>query len=109
MSEPATEVKVDSSVTSPTAEQPKKKKDKKKPRKRSSKKALPKTKVIVRRLPPNIPEEIFHNSVKQWVNESTTGWQLFVPGKLSTRLVIIVQCCAHMTLPMELILTVPLQ
>jgi regulator of nonsense transcripts 3 len=87
MSEPATELKVDVGTTAPATEQPKKKKDKKKPRKRSSKKALPKTKVVVRRLPPNIPEEIFFNSVKAWVNESTTGWQLFVPGKLSSRLV----------------------
>ncbi|CAM0139898.1 unnamed protein product [Umbelopsis sp. WA50703] len=84
MSEPATELKVDVGTTAPATEQPKKKKDKKKPRKRSSKKALPKTKVVVRRLPPNIPEEIFFNSVKAWVNESTTGWQLFVPGKLSS-------------------------
>lgn len=83
MSDAAAEIKAESPVTA--TEQQKKKKEKKKPRKRGSKKNLPKTKVVVRRLPPNIPEDIFNKSVQQWINETTVDWQLFVPGKLSTR------------------------
>jgi regulator of nonsense transcripts 3 len=83
MSDTPAEIKDDNSIIA--AEQPKKKKEKKKPRKRGSKKALPKTKVVVRRLPPNIPPEIFNKSVQQWINDTTVDWQLFVPGKLSSR------------------------
>lgn len=83
----ADDIKDDSSVN--VTDQSRKKKEKKRPRKRSSKKTSPKTKVVVRRLPPNIPAEIFNNSVKNWVNDSTVDWQLFVPGKLSSRYVLL--------------------
>jgi regulator of nonsense transcripts 3 len=83
MSDAPADIKDDNSVVAP--EQSKKKKEKKKPRKRSGKKTSSKTKVVVRRLPPNIPQEVFSNSVKGWINEATIDWQLFVPGKLSSR------------------------
>lgn len=39
-------------------------------------------KVVVRRLPPNLPENIFWDSVAPWVNETTCMWKLFVQGKI---------------------------
>ena len=42
-------------------------------------------KIVVRRLPPNLPEEIFWQSVLPWVAEDTTTWKVFYPGKLRRR------------------------
>jgi regulator of nonsense transcripts 3 len=39
-------------------------------------------KIVVRRLPPNLPEDIFWQSVVPWVTEETTTWKAFYPGKL---------------------------
>lgn len=39
-------------------------------------------KTIVRRLPPNLPEDIFWQSVQPWVTEETTTWKVYYPGKL---------------------------
>ncbi|KAG9035305.1 hypothetical protein FRB95_011600 [Tulasnella sp. JGI-2019a] len=39
-------------------------------------------KVIVRGLPPNLPEAIFWQSVSTWVTDETTTWRSFCPGKL---------------------------
>lgn len=61
------------------------KKRSKKKSKRHQRKPTLKTKVIVRRLPPNLPEEIFFNSVKPWVSEDNVDYSLYVPGKLSKR------------------------
>ncbi|KAI8076536.1 Smg-4/UPF3 family-domain-containing protein [Gilbertella persicaria] len=60
----------------------KKKKPKKKSKKRTRKPTL-KTKVVVRRLPPNLPQDIFMNSVKPWVHEDNVDYSLYVAGKLS--------------------------
>ncbi|KAG8886021.1 hypothetical protein FRB98_001497 [Tulasnella sp. 332] len=38
-------------------------------------------KVVVRSLPPNLPEAIFWQSVEPWVTEETTLWKSFCPGK----------------------------
>lgn len=57
----------------------------KKKSKRHARKPTLKTKVIVRRLPPNLPEEIFFNSVKPWISEDNVDYSLYVPGKLSKR------------------------
>ncbi|RXK35178.1 hypothetical protein M231_07549 [Tremella mesenterica] len=38
------------------------------------------TKLVIRRLPPTLPEEIFWTSVSQWVNESCV-WRRYVKGK----------------------------
>jgi hypothetical protein len=68
----------------PTGDKPAKKRTKKK-LKRHPRKATLKTKVIVRRLPPNLPEKIFMDSVKPWISEETVDYSLYVPGKLSKR------------------------
>ena len=39
-------------------------------------------KTIVRRLPPNLPEPIFWESVQTWVTDDTVLWKEFYPGKL---------------------------
>ena len=44
-------------------------------------------KTVVRRLPPNLPEEIFWQSVAQWVSEETVSWKAYYPGKFKTRYV----------------------
>ncbi|ORY99078.1 Smg-4/UPF3 family-domain-containing protein [Syncephalastrum racemosum] len=62
----------------------KKKKDKaKKKAKRSSRKTAPKTKIVVRRLPPNLPEDVFMNAVKRWTSDEVVDYKLYLPGKLS--------------------------
>ncbi|KAI0060013.1 hypothetical protein BV25DRAFT_1004676 [Artomyces pyxidatus] len=43
-------------------------------------------KTVVRRLPPNLPEEIFWQSVHPWVTEETVLWKSFYPGKLRKKL-----------------------
>jgi len=42
-------------------------------------------KTVVRRLPPNLPEEIFWQSVQAWVTEDTITWKSYHPGKLRTK------------------------
>lgn len=41
-----------------------------------------KLKVVVRSLPPNLPEQVFWQSVTPWVHDGTTTWKTFCPGKL---------------------------
>lgn len=45
--------------------------------------APPKLKIVVRRLPANIPEEVFWSSTAQWVNDETAGWKVFRKGKVA--------------------------
>ncbi|KAJ3156983.1 hypothetical protein HDU89_002392 [Geranomyces variabilis] len=40
-----------------------------------------KTKIVIRRLPPNLPEEIFKGSVAQWLDDA--DWWTFVAGKVA--------------------------
>lgn len=42
-------------------------------------------KTIVRRLPPNLPEDIFWQSVQAWVTEDTVTWKVYYLGKASKR------------------------
>ncbi|KAI9464082.1 Smg-4/UPF3 family-domain-containing protein [Lactarius psammicola] len=42
-------------------------------------------KTIVRRLPPNLPEHIFWQSVQPWVTDDTALWKEFYPGKSRKR------------------------
>ncbi|KAJ3325801.1 hypothetical protein HDU76_013080 [Blyttiomyces sp. JEL0837] len=58
-------------------------KDKKKIRKRTRKpkEPQPRLKVVVRRLPPHLPENIFLDTVAQWTPE--TDWISYVQGKLA--------------------------
>ncbi len=65
----------------------KKEKEKEKEREKAERKAsLPqqneRLKTVVRRLPPNLPEEIFWNSVQSWVTDETAVWKIYCPGKL---------------------------
>ncbi|TBU43702.1 Smg-4/UPF3 family-domain-containing protein [Dichomitus squalens] len=43
-------------------------------------------KTIVRRLPPNLPEDIFWQSVGKWVTDETVTWKAYYQGKFKTRL-----------------------
>ncbi|KAJ7673548.1 Smg-4/UPF3 family-domain-containing protein, partial [Mycena rosella] len=43
-------------------------------------------KTVVRRLPPNLPEDVFWQSVHSWVSDETVAWKIFYPGKLRKRL-----------------------
>ncbi|KAJ6452531.1 Smg-4/UPF3 family-domain-containing protein [Mycena vitilis] len=43
-------------------------------------------KTVVRRLPPNLPEDVFWQSVQAWVSDETVTWKVFYPGKLRKRL-----------------------
>ncbi|KAK9670727.1 hypothetical protein K7432_017565, partial [Basidiobolus ranarum] len=69
---------------SPVA-QKKLKKPKRKPRTKKTNKRVegPKTKVIIRRLPPNLPEELFFKSIQPYITEENILWRLYVPGKIS--------------------------
>ncbi|PHZ16910.1 uncharacterized protein RHIMIDRAFT_188390, partial [Rhizopus microsporus ATCC 52813] len=53
----------------------------KKPKRHSRKPTL-KTKVVVRRLPPLLQEDVLMEAVKPWINEQTTDYSFFVPGKI---------------------------
>jgi regulator of nonsense transcripts 3 len=44
-----------------------------------------KLKVVVRRLPPHLPEAVFRESTKEWIHESTVDWFYYAPGKLHDR------------------------
>lgn len=42
-------------------------------------------KTVVRRLPPNLPEHIFWQSVQGWVTDDTVLWKEFYPGKVKKK------------------------
>ncbi|EGO26896.1 hypothetical protein SERLADRAFT_436716 [Serpula lacrymans var. lacrymans S7.9] len=43
-------------------------------------------KTVIRRLPPNLPEDVFWQSVQSWVTDDTTLWKMFYPGKVGKRI-----------------------
>ncbi|SRR6266550_7702540 len=45
-------------------------------------------KAVVRRLPPNLPEDVFWQSVQQWVSDETVTWKGFYPGKFKKKWVL---------------------
>jgi regulator of nonsense transcripts 3 len=47
--------------------------------------AAVKLKVVVRGLPPNLPEAVFKETTKEWINETAVDWSYYVPGKLHER------------------------
>jgi regulator of nonsense transcripts 3 len=51
----------------------------------SKEEKLDRLKTVVRRLPPNLPEEVFWQSVQTWVTEESVTWKAFYPGKLGKR------------------------
>jgi regulator of nonsense transcripts 3 len=42
-------------------------------------------KTVVRRLPPNLPEEVFWQSVQKWVSDETVTWKEYYGGKFRKR------------------------
>ena len=42
-------------------------------------------KTVVRRLPPNLPEEVFWQSVQKWVSDETTTWRESWQGQFRKR------------------------
>jgi len=62
-----------------------KEKDKDGPGDTSKEEKLDRLKTVVRRLPPNLPEEVFWQSVQTWVTEESVTWKAFYPGKLGKR------------------------
>ncbi|KAH7883063.1 Smg-4/UPF3 family-domain-containing protein [Phlebopus sp. FC_14] len=42
-------------------------------------------KTVVRRLPPNLPEEIFWQTVQTWVTDDTVSWKVYHQGKMRKR------------------------
>ncbi|KAF9261725.1 hypothetical protein L218DRAFT_869364 [Marasmius fiardii PR-910] len=64
-------------ITSPS----KSKKEKKEKEKSLPKNGLERLKIVVRRLPPNLPQDIFWQSVQNWVSEETVTWKSYHQGK----------------------------
>jgi regulator of nonsense transcripts 3 len=48
----------------------------------SSKTDAARTKIVIRRLPPALPEEIFWKSVETWVSDDTASWKQYVAGRV---------------------------
>jgi regulator of nonsense transcripts 3 len=71
---------------SPAKERDKSKgKDKDKEGDTSKEEKLDRLKTVVRRLPPNLPEDVFWQSVQTWVTEESVSWKVFYPGKVRKR------------------------
>lgn len=72
--------------SSPAKSKSKKVKEKEKDRDHE-RKQLPgeRLKIVVRRLPPNLPEDIFWQSVSNWVTDDTVMWKSYFPGKPKKR------------------------
>ncbi|KAG1761120.1 Smg-4/UPF3 family-domain-containing protein [Suillus occidentalis] len=47
--------------------------------------ATERLKTVVRRLPPNLPEEIFWQSVQTWVTDDSVTWKVYHAGKVRKR------------------------
>ncbi|TDL28001.1 hypothetical protein BD410DRAFT_781944 [Rickenella mellea] len=64
------------------ATKPKKSRSRKDPKVSQAAGQTERLKTVVRRLPPNLPEEIFWHSVQEWVTDETVTWKVFRPGKM---------------------------
>ena len=75
--------------TTAAGDSPKKSKSTKPPLKekkpQAAKPSNDRLKIVVRRLPANLPEEVFWQSVQQWVTDNTVSWKAFYGGKLKKR------------------------
>ena len=66
-----------------------KSKEKEREKKRGSQKSqTERLKIVVRRLPPNLPDEIFWQSVASWVTDETVSWKVYYRGKFRKRYVV---------------------
>lgn len=64
-------------------------KDRERERKEKEKQNPPgseRLKTVVRRLPPNLPEAVFWQSVEAWVTDQTVTWKAYYSGKFRKRL-----------------------
>jgi len=75
-----------SSTQSPT--KTKKEKEKERREKHAQHHSNERLKTVVRRLPPNLPEEIFWQTVQRWVSDETVTWKVYYPGKFKKQYVI---------------------
>ncbi|KAG1847816.1 Smg-4/UPF3 family-domain-containing protein [Suillus subalutaceus] len=71
------------SVAEPKRNQTKQKQ--KDPKPQAPPNATERLKTVVRRLPPNLPEEIFWQSVQTWVTDDSVTWRVYHAGKLRKR------------------------
>lgn len=77
------------STTATTTTSPaksKKEKDKERPEK-AAPHPSERLKTVVRRLPPNLPEEVFWQTVQKWVSDETATWKSYYSGKFKKRCV----------------------
>ena len=72
-------------LSKPFASPNSKGKAKEKRQRGDSKPQTERLKTVVRRLPPNLPEDVFWQSVQQWVTEDTAQWRAYYKGKFRTR------------------------
>lgn len=70
---------------STTDPKPPRKQKQDKPRSQPVPNGTERLKTVVRRLPPNLPEDIFWQSVQAWVTDDTVTWKSYHPGKLRTK------------------------
>ena len=69
---------------------PKKERERERERERKEKalqQSTERLKTVVRRLPPNLPEDVFWQSVQPWVTEESVSWKVFYAGKARKRYV----------------------
>lgn len=71
------------SVAEPKRNQAKQKQ--KDPKPQAPANATERLKTVVRRLPPNLPEDIFWQSVQTWVTDDSVTWKVYHAGKLRKR------------------------
>ena len=43
--------------------------------------AAPRLKLVIRRLPPTIPEDIFWKSISPWIDDGKSTWKKWYQGK----------------------------
>jgi regulator of nonsense transcripts 3 len=63
----------------------KKEKEKDRREKAAQQQTTERLKTVVRRLPPNLPEEIFWQTVQRWVTDETATWKVYYGGKFKKR------------------------
>ncbi|TFK32063.1 Smg-4/UPF3 family-domain-containing protein, partial [Crucibulum laeve] len=76
-------------ATKPPPTKPKKEREREKEKERkerASQQPTERLKTIVRRLPPNLPEDVFWQSVQPWVTDETVSWKTYYQGKFRKRL-----------------------
>lgn len=79
------------SVAEPKRNQAKQKQ--KDPKPQAPANATERLKTVVRRLPPNLPEEIFWQSVQTWVTDDSVTWKVYYAGKVRKRCVLLLCTC----------------